>query len=145
MLGWALLGAGVAAVAGSVLPWASVHLFGTSTTVNGTDGDGKLTIVLALLVAAMGLLIGLRQGRLWTAIVGLVAGVLTAFIALIDVVDISGVVGSDDRLPVDVISPGFGIWLVLVAGLAGLGLSIAAMVRRTTTGPADQPPRGPRH
>jgi hypothetical protein len=132
--GWLLLIAGVVGVVGSISPWAKVNFF-VDIRVSGMQGDGKLTLVCALIVGVMGLLIVLRQGRLWTSIVALVFAAITVLIALIDVGDINQLYGSGENLPHNLISTAYGIWLVVIAGAAGVLAAIVAMVRRTAVAP----------
>ena len=97
--------------------------------VNGTDGDGVLTMIFALVFGSMGLVIGLKQGRLWTSIVGLVLAVLTVLTSAYDAANISGVFSRD--VGSQYVSVGSGLWLVLVGGLAAMGVAIAAMAKRS--------------
>ena len=131
--GWATLACGLLGVVGSVTPWASVHFLGFNRTINGTDGDGKLSVVCAGVVAVMGLLIALRVGHLWTSIVGLVFAVFTALIGFADVGSINGNYGplKDAQVPDGAVSTAYGIWLVVVGGVLGIVASIVAMVRRS--------------
>jgi uncharacterized membrane protein len=87
------------------------------------------------IVAVTGLLIGLRQGRLWTSIVALVFAVVTVLIGFADLGNISQLYGPAKDFPDSVFSVGFGLWLVLIGGVAGLVLSIVAMVRRPELAP----------
>lgn len=129
-LGWALLAVGVVGVIGSFGPWASVTVLGHTLTIDGTDTgkDGTLTLVFMVVVLAMGLVVGLRQGRVWTGIVALVFALLAALVAVIDTADVS--TGVDGALR-DAISVGWGLWVTLVASVLAVGLSIAAIARRT--------------
>jgi hypothetical protein len=131
--GWAMLLGGVLGAIGSVTPWASVHFLGLNRTINGTDGDGKLSVVCAGVVAVMGLLIVLRVGHLWTSIVGLVFAVFTALIGFADVGSINGNYGplNDANVPDGAVSTACGVWLVALGGALGVVASIVAMVRRS--------------
>jgi hypothetical protein len=52
---WLVLGGAVAVLLGSLLPWAEVTApFVGTITVSGTDGDGLLTLLGAILVAGLG-------------------------------------------------------------------------------------------
>jgi hypothetical protein len=127
--GWVLLGAGALMLVGSVSPWATVQIFG-GIAVNGTDGDGVLTLVFAIVIAMMGVLIGVGHGRLWTSIVALIFAGLAALTAVVDIVDISRVYDGNAHVGSDAISVGFGLWLVAVAAGIGVVFSVLAMVRR---------------
>ena len=137
-IGWLLLGAGLIGVIGSLSPWAYVDLSrlgGSDITLWGGDRDGAISAFCAGVVAIMGLLIAVRQGQLWTSIVGVVFGSFTVLIALIDLGDINNLYDERSALADDVISTGFGLWLVLVGGVLALALSIVAMVRRPVSAP----------
>jgi hypothetical protein len=137
-VGCLLLVAGVLGVLGSVTPWATVHYLGVSIDVPGTDGDGKLTLAIAVVYAAMALLIVVGQGRLWVSIVALVFAGLNTLVALIDVGSINRLYGPVRALdlPDSAISTSYGIWLVVGGGGLGVAFSIVAMARRTAAGPA---------
>jgi hypothetical protein len=136
LTGWLLLGTAALSAAGSVTPWVQIQFGSLSQDVNGTVGDGKLTLVCAVAVAVTGLVIALRQGRLWASIVALVFAVFTVLIGLADLGSLNQLYGPTTGLPSDVFSIGFGLWLVIVGGLAGIVLSIVALVRRSSLGPA---------
>jgi len=108
------LGAAGVVVVGSLMPWATAKTVFGDISINGTDGDGVLTLILALVVGAIAvaLLVGKRP-RLWAYVVLLIAALLTAFIAVYDLVDISRAVGNEYAH----VSTGAGVWLVAIASL----------------------------
>ena len=113
----ALAAAGVVLI-GSLLPWATAKTVFGSISINGTDGDGVLTLILAVVVGAIAVaLLAGKRPRLWAYVVLLIAGLLTAFIAVYDLVDISRTVGNDYAH----VSTGAGIWLVAIASLVLVG------------------------
>lgn len=95
------------ALIGSIGLWTTV--FGIS--VAGTEGDGVITLVCAVLAAGTVLLTvsGGTKPRFGAQWITIVLGVVVAAIAIIDISDISSV---------DAASPAWGIWLVLIAGCA---------------------------
>jgi len=124
--GMLLAGAAVT-VLGSVLPWATVEAGFESEQVNGTDGDGVLTIILAIAALAFGIpgLLKRSKGLLITA---LVATILIVVIALADIGDVSSVaeeVGFGVEATV-----GVGLWLVLVGGIVAMIGAIMAVRNR---------------
>ncbi|MDQ2749757.1 MAG: hypothetical protein ABI775_05705 [Pseudonocardiales bacterium] len=127
LLGWLLLGAGVLLVIGAPMPWATV----LSISVAGTVGGGKATMFFGVLIAAGGLLIGMKQGRLWVPITACVLAALVVLIALGNMGNISSVATkNEERFAGNTVSIGSGLWLTLVMGLAALGLSIVGIARR---------------
>ena len=109
------------ALVGSIGPWTTV--FGIS--VAGTEGDGVITLVCAVLAAGtVRLTVNAgttpRYGTRWFTIV---LGLVIAAVSIIDIVDIGSV---------DAASPAWGIWLVLVAGsvLTVAGVLLALRARR---------------
>lgn len=127
VLGWVLLGVGALMLLAAILPWATAG----SLSLAGTAGDGAITLFFAIAIGAIGLVIGLRQGRLWASIVACVLGALTTITALVDIGNVSTRANDfNDSLGLDV-SVGSGLWLTLVTGVAATGLSVAAIVRRT--------------
>jgi hypothetical protein len=120
---WVLLGAAIAAVIGALLPWARIDVsFGTedvSANVNGTEGDGVITLVLGILLGAVAVLaLATRGVARWAAVVGTVAAVVMTAIAIIDIVDVNRTAG--DISPLVDVSVGAGLWVTLIAGLAGI-------------------------
>jgi hypothetical protein len=132
--GAVLAGAGLVAGIGSFLTWARIVVAGANQDIAGTDGqrDGKITVVLGAVLLAVGIVILVKQGRLWTSIVGIVLSAICALVALADIGDISD--KSATIKPFGHIDVGVGLVLVLVAALVGLGASIVAIsIRRVLT------------
>jgi hypothetical protein len=116
----AVIGAAIL-VLGSVLPWAEVRIFGFSKSVNGIDGDGKITILLGLGCIALLVAAARSAGGRWTAVV---LAVLAAVASGYDLVNLADAVsGIPDNLAADA-SIGFGLYLcvggAVVASIAGL-------------------------
>lgn len=125
--GWLMLAGGVLAIIGSLSPWVTAQAGPLQISANGTAGDGVLTLICALPVVVAGVVIGVRQGRLWAGIVGMVFASLIALIALVDVANISTRFGQDFYIDVTV---QFGLWLTVIAGALSAAAAIAALVRR---------------
>jgi hypothetical protein len=131
--GWVLAIAGLVTAVGSFLTWAKavVAFNGASQTIAGTDGDrdGKITVVVGVALLILGILIVIKQGRLWVGIVGIVLSVIGTFVALADIGDISDT--SNKLSGFGHIDVGVGLVLVLIASLVALAASIVAVcVRR---------------
>ena len=105
---------------GSVLPWATLERGGVTDTINGLEGDGRLTLGLALVVAALGL--GSRSGRRRSmAIWALIASALAGVVAAIDIIDLTS------RFE-GVASVSYGLWLLLVSSLAAVAAVAKVLV-----------------
>jgi hypothetical protein len=135
--GWVLAAAGVGVAIGSLLTWARVVTTfggpGTTIDIAGTSGqrDGKITVVVGAVMFAMGLLVVLRQGRLWVSVAGVVLCAVAAVVALADISDVSSTSKTVSSIGAGHIDVGTGLYLVLAAALVGLGASITALcVRR---------------
>lgn len=111
--------AGLVAIAGSFGPWSTI----TGAKVSGMEGDGSITLGIAIFAGLLVLVVGMssrrpRFGAHWFA---LIAAALVPAIAIIDMADI----GSS--------ASGWGIWAVAVGGivltLACLLLAAGAMKR----------------
>jgi hypothetical protein len=127
VVGWLMLGAGVLLVIGAAMPWATV----LTLSVAGTVGGGKATMFFGLVIAVFGLLIGLKQGRLWVSITACVLAALVVLIALGNMGNITSIARKSDELFLGAtVSIGSGLWLTLVAGLAALAASIVGIARR---------------
>jgi hypothetical protein len=129
-----VMGGAAIVLIGSVLPWASVTTFVGTISVNGTNGDGVLTLIGALLIAGLAgpALWGLaRRGLLIGA---LVLSALVAVVALIDIADVSSRVADANGTGLVHASVGFGLWLTLVGAIvatAGTAIALASLRRMT--------------
>ena len=100
---WAALAAAAAVVIGSFGTWATA--LGGLLSKSGTEGDGVLTLVLAV-VALLGLWAFWRKPRRWAAVGVLVLGVLIFAIGIYDLVDVESTAN---------VSAGWGLYLVVAA------------------------------
>jgi hypothetical protein len=132
----ALIGAAVMGV-GSVAPWATA--LGGTIGVNGTTGDGKITLVCAIIcaVATIAASNGGRSNLALAAIAALVGG----GVGLYDLLNISSLVGSTYGLA----QIGWGLYAVVIGGAVALG---AAFMARQERAPLEQsaptvPPAAP--
>ena len=106
---------------GSFGPWAVADEFGISA--GGTDGDGSITLVLALIAAAPAAWKLFRGGaRRWVTWVSAVAFALAAIIGIIDLIDINNL--DEEAQAADIsLSPGWGLIVVLIGSLAGAAVT----------------------
>ncbi|PZS30603.1 MAG: hypothetical protein DLM58_13365 [Pseudonocardiales bacterium] len=127
LIGWLLLGAGVLLVIAGLMPWATV----LDISVAGTVGGGAVTLFFGLVIAAFGVVIGLRQGLLGFSITACVLAALAVLIALANMANIKSLTNDQQAVLLgNTVSIGIGLWLTLVASLAALTLSILGIVRR---------------
>lgn len=125
--GWLLFGVGVLTAVASLLPWAV--FFGLS--VDGTKGDGTVTVLCAVVISAIGLIVGLGHGLMWAPITSLGVAGLVTITALADIENVTRLVDSSpDSFTPDAVTVGPGLWLTLIAGLAGIAVSALAMLWR---------------
>ena len=110
----------------AMLPWARIP----GRSLAGTEGDGAVTLVFAVVIGAMGLVIGLRQGRLWASIVACALGAITTLTAVADIGNVSHDADQLDAALGLHVSVGVGLWLTLLTGIAAAGLSVAAIIWR---------------
>lgn len=123
--------AGAALVAvGSLLPWATITapLIG-QVSKNGTDGDGVFTLILAVLVGALGVALWNRPGRS----LAVLAGLGSAVVGLVAVVDISDIetFAADSRFVH--VSVGIGLWLVAIGAVCSFVAACYAWKRSART------------
>lgn len=114
---FAVIGGAALAVLGSFLPWVDVTApFIGSISVEGTEGDGKLTLALGLAI-----LLGVIDQAAWR-VVGLLAAVGVLGMALYDISDISNAIGDAGEVSDGLVSAsvGIGLWAVLVGSLAAI-------------------------
>ncbi|MBN1289890.1 MAG: zinc ribbon domain-containing protein [Actinobacteria bacterium] len=98
----------------SFLPWAS--FFGISA--NGLDGDGKITVVTALL-AGVFFAIAVAAKVKWPYIISLILALITAAVFLVNFVDISDTVGMS--------AVSFGMYVGITGACAGTVFSILGL------------------
>lgn len=103
-------------IAGSLGPWAKVAFL----TKNGLDGDGVITLVLALVAGLAVLVSGVRSRPPSRVLLG-ICGVLALAVTVFDVIDVSGTEAG--RISVSV---GWGLWVALLGSLV---LLVAAGAR----------------
>jgi opacity protein-like surface antigen len=120
-------GAGLAAL-GSFLPWVTADIGAFSVTKNGTEGDGVITLILAV---AMGLVfIFGRKPKSVAWLVIVLAGLVLA-VALYDTVDVSNkadeLANNSSSLFQVSASVGIGLWLALAAGVLAFVGGIVAL------------------
>lgn len=124
---WVVVGASVALIAGSVLPWVTSGRGAFADSVSGMEIDGILTAAGGVLLLVLGLLRGM--GR----VVAVPASILILFLSGVDLARLSALVRT-----ADVANPaiGPGLWLVVVAAvLAVIGSVVLAMAPDNTARP----------
>jgi len=123
---WLIMAAAGLAVLGSVLPWASVTSAFGSIDVAGTNGDGKITLFLALAVGALGLWLAFTSSdRSLSTVLCLlvVAGAaVTAAIAAADMRNVQDKIDSVNSTQLATASVGVGLWITLL-GAGGCGVA----------------------
>ncbi len=102
---------------GALLPWAKLGIF----EKNGTEGDGVITLILALIGAGLALI--WTRSR-WLAIVGVLVAAIVVFVGIYDMADVAS--GKTEFLGEE-IGPdiGEGLYLTVAGGLVALGASIS--------------------
>lgn len=123
-----VIGAGALLILGSVLPWATVSTAFLSLSVNGTAGDGGITLTLGIVALVIGVL--LVRGFVatgWLIGVGVIF-LIALGVSLHDASDVSSV---SSQLSQDVgVSVGIGLWLCLLASVSGLVATIVIFTQR---------------
>ena len=116
---YSLIAAGIALVA-LLLPWVAIDFLGASQSWNGLRGWGLLSLVGVLGVGALSFMGNkpddyTREYKRYVMIAfgAIVVGAVLFFLRK------SSVVGGFD----DLVKTGLGLWICLVAGLAGLALN----------------------
>ena len=118
-----MMGIAVVGVIGAFLPWATFGIF----SVAGTDGDGVITLILFIVFGLIGLWLS-RQGDPNVAMgVKVLSIILMAVVVVIAVYDIANISSDGDSFIK--VSPGGGLYLTLISGIAGL--IVAARLTRT--------------
>jgi hypothetical protein len=136
IIGFAIVATAILAVVGSFLPWAEA--LGGALRRNGTDGDGIITLVVALIGGGLGLGLAFTRKDIVAYLAGLggfLCGALIGGVAGYDLKNLTDVIGDIEReSSLDLgLSAGSGLYLTLVAGiamaLAGILAILAAAYR----------------
>ena len=104
-------------VIATFLPWATVSFLGMSESVNGLGGDGVMGdgIITLILFIVAGVLAGIKfKGGMGTGFKVAIT-IISAIAAVIGMVEIANINGNSLGLA----SVGFGVYLVIIAGIAG--------------------------
>ena len=117
------IGSAVAIVIGSLLSWVNVSIpLGGTMTFAGTRGDGKITLVVAGVIA---LVIALAQP--WGRVASAIGFVVCAGVAVYDAAQIHNSVNGFEGLGNLIhVSVGFGLWVVIASAVVGL---VTALMR----------------
>ncbi|MGB2757136.1 MAG: DUF2510 domain-containing protein [Acidimicrobiia bacterium] len=112
--------AGIAAVVGSTMEWASLSSnfsSGLSASVAGTANgkDGNITLVLGLVLIAIAIWQFVSRANMAAKVLAIILGALISLVGLIDFADIQGKDVGYVQL-----SAGPGLYTVIVAGLIGI-------------------------
>lgn len=104
---------------GALLPWVEARSGFTGVVRSGLDGDGVITLVVAILAAGAAI-VG------WSRWIVVGAGLVVGAVAIIDIVDVMDVADSPVGQMAGV-SVGIGLWLTLLGSALLVG---AGLVRR---------------
>jgi len=132
VVGFLMAGAALLAVIGSFLPWAEA--LGGLVQKNGTEGDGAITLILALIGGGLSLAVALgrrRRTAIWTGLGVFACGSLIAAVAAYDLADLNHIIeetSREENLFDPGLSAGTGLYLTLVAGIAMALISIVAVL-----------------
>ena len=112
---------------GSFLPWIEVTtVFGT-LSVNGMDGDGKLTAVAGGVGLALFLIGSSTKAAPWH-VVGVVASALGGAVAVYDIIDVSNEISDTEFNAFARASVGFGLYMCAIGAIGAVAAGIAAAV-----------------
>ena len=111
----------VAMVVGGIGTWATATFAGITVSVNGSDRDGVIIIVCAVIIA-LGLFVVSRA----TSFLALVAALAATGTAIYDLQDVAGA---------DHVSVGWGLWVATLASLAAIAVTVMQL-RATPPGAA---------
>jgi len=116
--GWLLLVGGGLVVLGSVLPWSVVTTSRHVLSADGLRGDGRVTLVLGLIVAAIGLRALLATVRRSMVVVALVAASVAAVVAGFNAFDLETLGTAADQLAS--LNVGHGLLLTAIGGIVAV-------------------------
>lgn len=123
----AILIASTLGALGTFMPWMSVPIIGS---INGTKGDGYITLIFFLIPLVISLLGNRRESingiKLWSAMVG---GGLSAIIALYKIIDFKSKMSDVPDNPfaqaiTSSVSIEYGLYVIAIAGIGVIVSSI---------------------
>ena len=111
-------------IAGTFMPWAKLSLFGLNQTINGTEGDGWITLGLFVIPLLFSLL-GNRKNALKIGLLigAIIASLLAGLVAANDLIGMMSAKYKADTLGASSI----GIGLYVIASVS-VSLPISALV-----------------
>ena len=120
------------AIGGSILPWATVSAsFLDPVYKAGIDGDGRLTLVLGVVLLGLSVLSFLRPaGRRVVPLLVLVVATVITVVTLVNLAGVRSAAGPltpEARVLVDT-HVGIGLWLTLVAGMAAMCVAVLSLL-----------------
>lgn len=114
----------VGVIVGAFLPWVSISLLATSQTKTGIDGDGTITLIVALVVGAAAAWKWARS----TQILSIVGGLVPTGLGLLYISDPTAGVSTGSAagtaLLSDAVSPEIGLYVTAIAGVVILAAGI---------------------
>jgi hypothetical protein len=127
-----LIGA-VTVTVGSIMPWGKIDtIFGTRS-INGTEGDGMITLVLGCILLLVGFMHTGTPGKLYS-VVGVILALITLYVSGATMFRMAGAAA---ELSSDVASAGVGagVFVTIIGSLvAAIGASkkVAASITETS-------------
>lgn len=112
-------------IVGSIGPWAT----GGGHSMAGTEGDGRITLALAI-VAALALTVRAVRTHVWAVAVPMVAAVVILVVAIADLANLDALLGALSSF--FTVSIGWGLWLLLASAI-GLAVSAFALTIGTAS------------
>jgi hypothetical protein len=119
---WVMLAAGALVIIGSFATWVTASLGIFSVSENGISGDGKITLLLAILAIGAELL-QLQITKPALSVATLVLFGLLTIMSVYEFFNISSTSYSSDGITITA-TVGFGVYLCLVGSIAGVAASI---------------------
>jgi len=128
--GWLLLTGGGLSALGSVLPWSVMTTGDRVQSAAGITGDGKVTLILGLVLVACGALALVGVAARWLAITAIASAIMITVIAAYNAVDLSALGNAGDQLAS--LEMGHGLVITIIGGVIA-AVGAARAVARTAT------------
>ena len=121
--GWLLVVGGGLATLGSVLPWSVVTSSRRVLSADGLGGDGRITLLLGLVVVAVGVMALVSRLRRAACIVALVAAAVVVVVAGYNAFDLDSFGTASDQMAS--LEMGHGLLITAIGG----GVAVVGGVR----------------
>jgi hypothetical protein len=114
---------------GSLLPWTTATFpLGGTISIAGTEGDGIATLVLGVIIGAVGFIIAMQDGSRIASLVGVVAAIVSSIVVIGSVRSAQEAVDVVEAAGLSRASLGIGLWVVSVGAIGAVVGTVGSLM-----------------